>query len=161
MRHVVTLPYELNLSIYSFVYFFHCLNIVSHIDLSERPLTLWSWSSFKYCLRIRSVPQRKQSVTIDKINWLTLFKEIIAVYSENHMKLTDKTCSVLDAQVPLCFRGLTMYGETWELCVFFFVRVPRVLFGLFLFQRPGGQLKPGPVKTVLACRPNSSWRLFN
>jgi hypothetical protein len=24
--------------------------------------------------------------TITKINWLTLFKEIIAVYSENHMK---------------------------------------------------------------------------
>jgi hypothetical protein len=31
--------------------------------------------------RTQSVPQH---FTITKINWLTLFKEIIAVYSENH-----------------------------------------------------------------------------
>jgi hypothetical protein len=30
--------------------------------------------------------------TITKINWLTLFKEIIAVYSENHMKSTNTLC---------------------------------------------------------------------
>jgi hypothetical protein len=28
--------------------------------------------------------KRTQHFTITKINWLTLFKEIIAVYSENH-----------------------------------------------------------------------------
>jgi hypothetical protein len=31
--------------------------------------------------------KKTQHVTITKINWLTLFKEIIAVYSENHTKL--------------------------------------------------------------------------
>jgi hypothetical protein len=33
--------------------------------------------------------------TITKINWLTLFKEIIAFYSENHMKPTKKQNAVL------------------------------------------------------------------
>jgi hypothetical protein len=37
-------------------------------------------------LGIQSVPRRKQHFTITKINWLTLFKEIIAVYTENHTK---------------------------------------------------------------------------
>jgi hypothetical protein len=30
--------------------------------------------------------KKTQHFTITKINWLTLFKEIIAVYSENHTK---------------------------------------------------------------------------
>jgi hypothetical protein len=30
--------------------------------------------------------KKTQHFTITKVNWLTLFKEIIAVYSENHMK---------------------------------------------------------------------------
>jgi hypothetical protein len=30
--------------------------------------------------------KKTQHFTKTKINWLTLFKEIIAVYSENHMK---------------------------------------------------------------------------
>jgi hypothetical protein len=30
--------------------------------------------------------KKTQLFTITKINWLTLFKEIIAVYSENHTK---------------------------------------------------------------------------
>jgi hypothetical protein len=30
--------------------------------------------------------------TITKINWLMLFKEIIAVYSENHMKPINALC---------------------------------------------------------------------
>jgi hypothetical protein len=30
--------------------------------------------------------KRTPHFTITKINWLTLFKEIIAVYSENHTK---------------------------------------------------------------------------
>jgi hypothetical protein len=32
--------------------------------------------------------KRTPHFTITKINWLTLFKEIIAVYSGNHTKLT-------------------------------------------------------------------------
>jgi hypothetical protein len=31
-------------------------------------------------------------MSIAKINWLMLFKGIIAVYSENHMKPTDTLC---------------------------------------------------------------------
>jgi hypothetical protein len=34
--------------------------------------------------------------TITKINWLTLFKEIIAVYSENHMKPINTKCRTTD-----------------------------------------------------------------
>jgi hypothetical protein len=33
--------------------------------------------------------KRSQHLTITKINWLKLFKEIIAVYSENHTKLIN------------------------------------------------------------------------
>jgi hypothetical protein len=32
------------------------------------------------------IAKKTQLVTITKINWLTLFKEIFAVYSDNHMK---------------------------------------------------------------------------
>jgi protein involved in temperature-dependent protein secretion len=33
--------------------------------------------------------KRTPHFTITKINWLTLFKEIIAVYSEHHMKAVN------------------------------------------------------------------------
>jgi hypothetical protein len=33
--------------------------------------------------------KKTQHFTITKINWLTLFKEIIAVYSEKHTKHTN------------------------------------------------------------------------
>jgi hypothetical protein len=33
--------------------------------------------------------KKTQHFAITKINWLTLFKEIIAVYAENYMKPTD------------------------------------------------------------------------
>jgi hypothetical protein len=36
--------------------------------------------------------------TITKINWLTLFKEIIAVYSENYTKPINAKCSITDCQ---------------------------------------------------------------
>jgi hypothetical protein len=43
------------------------------------------------------VPQREHhNFTITKINWLMLFKEIIAVYSENHTKPTKTKYSVTD-----------------------------------------------------------------
>jgi hypothetical protein len=34
--------------------------------------------------------------TITKINWLTLFEEIIAVYYENHTKPMNIKCSITD-----------------------------------------------------------------
>jgi hypothetical protein len=42
--------------------------------------------------------KRTPYFTITKINWLTLFKEIIAVYSENHAKPINKKCSITDCQ---------------------------------------------------------------
>jgi hypothetical protein len=36
--------------------------------------------------------KRTPYFTITKISWLTLFKEIIAVYSENHTKPINKLC---------------------------------------------------------------------
>jgi hypothetical protein len=36
--------------------------------------------------------KKTQHFTITKINWLTLFKEIIAVYSENHTKPINTHC---------------------------------------------------------------------
>jgi hypothetical protein len=34
-------------------------------------------------------------LTITNINWLTLFKEIITVYSENHAKPINTKCSII------------------------------------------------------------------
>jgi hypothetical protein len=38
--------------------------------------------------------KRTPHFTITTINLLTLFKEIIPVYAEDHMKLTNKNCSI-------------------------------------------------------------------
>jgi hypothetical protein len=40
--------------------------------------------------------KKRQLFTITKINWLTLFKEIIAVYTENYTKHIDTKCRVTD-----------------------------------------------------------------
>jgi hypothetical protein len=40
--------------------------------------------------------KKTQLFTITKINWLTLFKEIIAVYTENRTKPINKECRVID-----------------------------------------------------------------
>jgi hypothetical protein len=40
--------------------------------------------------------KRTPHFTIKKINWLTLFKEIIAVYSENQAKPINTKCRVID-----------------------------------------------------------------
>jgi hypothetical protein len=42
--------------------------------------------------------KRTPNFTITKINCLTLFKEIIDVYSENHAKLINTKCSITDCQ---------------------------------------------------------------
>jgi hypothetical protein len=39
--------------------------------------------------------KKTQNFTITKINWLTLFKEIIAVYSDNHTKPINKNVELL------------------------------------------------------------------
>jgi hypothetical protein len=39
--------------------------------------------------------KRTPHFTITKINWLTLFKEIIAVYSENYTKPINKNAELL------------------------------------------------------------------
>jgi hypothetical protein len=52
--------------------------------------------------------KKTQLFTISKINWLTLFKEIIAVYSENHIKLINTKCRVNEHYsrwLPFCFNG--------------------------------------------------------
>jgi hypothetical protein len=40
--------------------------------------------------------KRTPHFTITKINWLTLFKEIIAVYTENHTRHTNTKYDVTD-----------------------------------------------------------------
>jgi hypothetical protein len=42
--------------------------------------------------------KRTPNFTITKISWLILFKEIIAVYSENPAKLINTKCSITDCQ---------------------------------------------------------------
>jgi hypothetical protein len=42
--------------------------------------------------------KRTPHFTITKTNWLMLFKEIIAVYSENHAKPINTKCSINDCQ---------------------------------------------------------------
>jgi hypothetical protein len=42
--------------------------------------------------------KRTPHFTITKINWLMLFKEIIADYSDNHAKPINTKCSITDCQ---------------------------------------------------------------
>jgi hypothetical protein len=42
--------------------------------------------------------KRTPHFTITKTNWLVLFKEIIAVYSENHAKPINTKCGITDCQ---------------------------------------------------------------
>jgi hypothetical protein len=42
--------------------------------------------------------KRTPHFTITKIDWLTLFKEMIAVYSENHAKAINTKCIITDCQ---------------------------------------------------------------
>jgi hypothetical protein len=49
------------------------------------------WIIFKNSVR---TAKKTLHFTITKINWLTMFKEIIAVCSEDHMKHINTKCSV-------------------------------------------------------------------
>jgi hypothetical protein len=53
--------------------------------------------------------KRTQHFTITKINWLTLFKEIITGYTENHTKPINKNAS------PLAAEGAGTYNNHWGL----------------------------------------------
>jgi hypothetical protein len=48
-------------------------------------------------MELVSTAKKTPHFTITKINWLTLFKEIIAVYSENHRKDTNTKKRVTDS----------------------------------------------------------------
>jgi hypothetical protein len=54
--------------------------------------------------------KRTPHFTITKINWLTLFKEIIAVYSENHAKPINTKCSITENPIWLCPKGTGVAG---------------------------------------------------
>lgn len=74
-------------------------------------LIRWSQIASKYNLRIQSI-NKTQLLTIIKINWLTLFKEIIAVLPANYTKPTNTkrkaahSFSRWDIYLPLCFKGV-------------------------------------------------------
>jgi hypothetical protein len=61
--------------------------------------------------------KKTRHFTITKISWLTLFKEIIAVYSENYTKPVSIKCRVTDCwtrrdiQLPLGFKVRLKYSK--------------------------------------------------
>jgi hypothetical protein len=63
--------------------------------------------------------KRTPHFTITEINWLTLFKEMVAVYSENHAKPINTKCSFTDCQnscfilLPLGPKGLNRRYGWW------------------------------------------------
>jgi hypothetical protein len=57
---------------------------------------------FKYSVR---TSKRTPHFTITEINWLMLFKEIIAVYSENHAKPINTKCSTVRADGSYSYRS--------------------------------------------------------
>jgi hypothetical protein len=67
--------------------------------------------------------KRTPNFTITKINFLMLFKEIIAVYIEKHAKPRNTKCSITDCQsrwfiqLPLGLKGLVSPHVLPSLCV--------------------------------------------
>jgi hypothetical protein len=66
------------------IFFLNILAVTNEFTVNL--LTLWTPSWSKQFLRTQPIPQRKERVSIIAIRLLTLFKEIIAVYTETHMK---------------------------------------------------------------------------
>jgi hypothetical protein len=64
------------------------------------------------------------SIKVIKTNQLMLYKEISAIYSENHTKRTNALCrqtqnllmfkTLLYTQEPLRFTGLIIFGGNWR-----------------------------------------------
>jgi hypothetical protein len=53
--------------------------------------------------------ERTPHITITKVNWLMLFREIIGVYTENNKKPINTLCTVTDwwyIYLPLGFKGI-------------------------------------------------------
>jgi hypothetical protein len=50
--------------------------------------------------------KRTPHFTITKINWLTLFKEIIAVYSETHRKPINTKCRITVYKIHNMFQTM-------------------------------------------------------
>jgi hypothetical protein len=63
-----------------------------------------------YIILNNSVPATKktQHFTITKINWLMLFREIIAVYSENHTRPINTLCGQ-NAELLIVKPGTSSY----------------------------------------------------
>jgi hypothetical protein len=74
----------------------------------------------KRYLIIQSEPQRKHNVSITNIKWLTLFGELIVVYSENHIKPSEYNACEMENYLILqqviytnCnYRGFTAWTES-------------------------------------------------
>jgi hypothetical protein len=60
-------------------------------------LGTWKFAQIIFNNSVRTA-KKTPHFTVTKINWLTLFNEIIAVYCENHSKHTN-TCYLLLKQV--------------------------------------------------------------
>jgi hypothetical protein len=58
----------------------------------RKPVCLKSTIVFKILKDSVRTSKRTQHFTITKINWLTLFKEITAVYTENRMESININC---------------------------------------------------------------------
>jgi hypothetical protein len=57
-------------------------------------LTLFSTKIFKIALKHSVLASiRTQLISISKISWLTLFREIVAIYSGNHTKPKNTLCA--------------------------------------------------------------------
>jgi hypothetical protein len=52
-----------------------------------------AWVIFK---NSACIAKKTQHLTITKINWFMLFKDIIAAYTENHMKNINTKCNIND-----------------------------------------------------------------
>jgi hypothetical protein len=66
-----------------------CRKFQKHLVQS---LILWSTNFMQILLKVSSCFKETRNISITKISYLTLFKEITALYSENHMKPINAPC---------------------------------------------------------------------
>jgi hypothetical protein len=95
---VINLPLVLVLVDYTIAYFVFnesFSQLLSNLDIySAIQLPFEDEASLKTYKNLGRTSKRTQPVTITNINILTLFKEIIAVYSENYTEPINRKCSV-------------------------------------------------------------------
>jgi hypothetical protein len=81
--------------------------------------------------------KKTPSFTITKINWLTLFKEIIAVYSENHTKPINTKRSFADYKSSLYIiyhtehYSIKFFSSSRHVPSFIYVNIYLFICGLF------------------------------